>query len=157
MFGKKPTKDPIGNQRAVAFRLKDPKILEILATRSADELIDEMKTYPEACVNLIINFWKFKKALQRISDQNVVSAMASEVDRFEDTLKKFNFTIEDLTGKPYDSGLLMDFVHFEETEDKSLIKPIISETLRPTIYFKGKVIEHGEIIVRKPPKSDTEE
>ena len=157
MFGKKHSNDPVSGLGIKPLRLKDPKVLEILATRTADELLDEIKTYPEACINLIINFWKFKKVLLRIPDQNVISAIAGEIDRFEDTLKKYNFTIEDLTGKSYDSGLLMDFVHFEETDDESLKKPVISETLRPTIYFKGKVIEHGEIIVRKPPKSKAEE
>lgn len=133
------------------LRIKDPRILELLQAPNCEEFLEDIKTYHSTCVDLIIDIWKLKKALNKIAVSEELAAIKSNIQRFDDSLKKNGFEVRDLVGEKYNSGLTsIDPIHFEEAEKDELMYPIISEMIRPVIYLKGRVIERGEVIVKKP-------
>lgn len=64
----------------------------------------------------------------------------------------------DPTGKAYDSGMALKVISFEPTPGLSHEK--ISETVKPSIAWQGRLLQTGEVIVGTPidePKTETEE
>lgn len=114
------------------------------------ESLEEMKTYVDTCVELIIDFWKVSKTMAKLPESQELSGLREDMHRFSDSLKKNGFVIDDLTGKTYNEGLSVHPIHFETAKEGELAEPVISETIRPVIYLKGRVIERGEVIVREP-------
>jgi hypothetical protein len=56
--------------------------------------------------------------------------------------------IVDETGRPFVSGTSVKVISFEPLE--GIERPVVTETMRPTIYFRDRRIQKGEIIVGTP-------
>ncbi len=65
-----------------------------------------------------------------------------------DALADAGVEIQDHTGKPFDSGQELIPVLFQPTP--GLERERILETVKPSIYYKGRRIQVGEVIVGKP-------
>jgi len=70
-----------------------------------------------------------------------------------DALVQAGAEIQDHTDKPFDSGMSLKVVSFQPTP--GLGRERVIETIKPTIYFKGKAIQMGEVIVGRPEKHET--
>ncbi len=65
-----------------------------------------------------------------------------------ETLSDFGVEIQDHTGQPFRSGLAIEALAFQPTT--GLTKEIIIETVRPSIYFGGRQVQRGQVIVGIP-------
>ncbi len=149
MFEQNPERQKISV--ALPLRIQDPKILDFLKARNYEEFLEEVSTYQNSCVDLIINFWRLSKTVNKLPITEELSTIRNDLQRFSDSLKKNGFEIQDLVGKPWNDGLTsVEPIHFEEANEGELTDAIISEVIRPAIYLKGRVIERGEVIVKKP-------
>jgi hypothetical protein len=70
-----------------------------------------------------------------------------------DALTQAGAEIQDHTDKPFDPGMSLKVVSFQPTP--GLGRERVIETIKPTIYFKGKAIQMGEVIVGRPEKPGT--
>jgi molecular chaperone GrpE (heat shock protein) len=61
----------------------------------------------------------------------------------------------DPTGKPYDSGMALKVISFEQTP--GLSREEIKETIKPSIIWQGRLLQTGEVIVGTPVLTDTTE
>ena len=69
-----------------------------------------------------------------------------------DVLTQAGMEIQDHTGKPFDSGQALRALAFQPTP--GVKRERVQETVKPTIYFKGRHIQMGEVIVESPEKAD---
>lgn len=58
--------------------------------------------------------------------------------------------IQDHTGNAFDSGQALRVLAFQPTP--GVQREVVQETLKPTIYFKGRHVQMGEVIVASPEK-----
>jgi hypothetical protein len=65
-----------------------------------------------------------------------------------DQLAQAGLEVIDHTGEPFDSGLSLKVLAFQPTA--GLKKEKILETLKPTVYFRKRHIQIGEVIVGRP-------
>jgi len=65
-----------------------------------------------------------------------------------DALGEAGVEIQDHTNDRFDSGQSLKVLAFEPTE--GVAEERVSETVKPTVYFKGSVIQRGEVIVATP-------
>ena len=70
-----------------------------------------------------------------------------------DTLKECGLEIQDHTGDRYISGQSLK-AHFEATPN--LHEDTIVDTIKPTIYFDGKIIQMGEVVVGTPDMAESQ-
>lgn len=70
-----------------------------------------------------------------------------------DAIVQAGVEIQDHTDKPFDSGMSLKVVSFQPMP--GLGRERVIETIKPTIYFKGKAIQMGEVIVGRPEKDET--
>lgn len=67
-----------------------------------------------------------------------------------DLLADAGFEISDHIGKRYDQGMLLDVIAFQPAS--GIESDTIIETIKPSIYYCGKPIQSGEVIVATPLK-----
>jgi hypothetical protein len=67
-----------------------------------------------------------------------------------DLLADAGFEILDHIGKRYDEGMSLDVIAFQPTSN--IESDTIIETIKPSIYYCGKPIQSGEVIVATPLK-----
>jgi len=87
------------------------------------------------------------------------SGFASIVDqtqRINDVFKKQEIEIREHTGENYNDGLSLKVLHVVEMDGIPLGKMQIIETVKPSVYLKGKVIFPGEVIVGKAKENKKE-
>jgi hypothetical protein len=69
-----------------------------------------------------------------------------------DALTEAGIEIQDHTDSLFDSGLSLKVIAFQAMA--GLEREKVIETIKPTIYYKGKRIRMGEVIVGAPEKAD---
>jgi len=69
-----------------------------------------------------------------------------------DALIQAGVDIQDHTDKPFDPGMSLRVVSYQPMP--GLGRERVIETIKPTIYFKGKMIQMGEVIVGRPQKDE---
>jgi hypothetical protein len=72
-----------------------------------------------------------------------------------DALNQEGLLVQDHTGSPFNSGMWLRVVAFQPTAGLGREKVI--ETIKPSVYFKGRPIQMGEVIVGTPPYHDSDE
>lgn len=60
--------------------------------------------------------------------------------------------IQEHDGAPFDSGLSLEVLVFEE--QPGLTREVVLETVRPSVYFRGERIQMGQVIVGRPAPED---
>jgi len=67
-----------------------------------------------------------------------------------DLLADAGFEISDHIGKRYDQGMSLDVIAFQPSSN--IESDTIIETIKPSIYYCGKPIQLGEVIIATPLK-----
>jgi hypothetical protein len=70
------------------------------------------------------------------------------VEAMWDLLHQSEFEVQDHDGKRFEAGLELTVIAFQPTA--GLQKETILETIRPSIYHKGQLVQRGEVVVGKP-------
>ncbi len=74
----------------------------------------------------------------------------------KDIFSREGIVVKDYATESYNEGISLKVLNFEEdpTLPPGMLK--IVETVRPTIFYKDKVIFHGEVVVAKSTKINKE-
>jgi hypothetical protein len=70
------------------------------------------------------------------------------LERACDALDDAGLLIRDHTGEPFDSGLALTCLLFQPTE--GVDREQVLETVKPTIRYRDRLLQVGEVIVAKP-------
>jgi hypothetical protein len=73
-----------------------------------------------------------------------------QVVRMVTALEHAGVSAMDHTGASYDPGQALDVVLFEPTPGAGA--PRVTETLRPSVYYRGRMVQTGEVVVGVPPE-----
>ena len=105
--------------------------------------------------SLAIEIWRLEKRFEKVKDditkgeKSGITSISDQVQRIKDVLKKQEVEICEHTGTAYNDGLSLKVLHIEEIDGLPEGKMQIIETIKPSVYLKGKVIFLGEVIVGK--------
>lgn len=79
--------------------------------------------------------------------------MRRQIHASRQALADDGLEIQDHDGAPFDSGLSLEVLVFEE--QPGLTREVVLETVRPSVYFRGERIQMGQVIVGRPASEDT--
>ena len=105
--------------------------------------------------SLAIELWRLEKRIDNAKN-NIDNSIADQFQRIKDILGKQEIEICEHTDSDYDDGMSVKVLHVEEINNLPPGKMKIIETVKPSIYYKGQVISHGEVIVGKSKKKEKE-
>lgn len=107
-----------------------------------------------AFVSIGTHAWKARVRLAR-ADASVSSDAARlgrHLDAIVESLEKLGMEIKDHTGEPFDYGQSLKVAACQPKEGIS--REFVAETIRPTIYLKGALLQQGEVVIDIPAKGE---
>jgi hypothetical protein len=111
--------------------------------------LDGAKVLP-AIIAVASNAWKAKVRLSRLdsSTNSDIERMRRHLDAIAEALATLGLEIKDHTGEPFDYGQSLKVAASQPKEGIS--REFVSETIRPTIYLNGVLIQQGEVVIDTP-------
>jgi len=112
--------------------------------------------------SLAIEIWRLEKKVQKEKEDTTknenseFTSIVNQMQRIKDVFKKQEIEICEHSGTAYNDGLSLKVLHIEEINGLPEGKMQIIETIKPSVYLKGKVIFLGEVIVGKAKESKKE-
>jgi hypothetical protein len=146
-------------------KLKVPHSLGILGFdplsvghNSATEKITHVEAPTDALLATVAtNTWR---ALQKIIDVETsepkpeMKRIHRHIESISEALREFGVETVDHTGQRYDTGSALKVITSEKRV--GLNREEIIETLKPTVRFKGRLLQQGEVVVGEPvPQGET--
>jgi hypothetical protein len=127
-----------------------------LAKGDAQIVVAIPQTFAKATITVATNAWKLRTRLidrhsgevrENLSKEDV-KKMARYIESIYEAFAEIGIEIKDRTGEAFDYGLPEKVVTAQPQE--GLTRERIVETLRPTIYWKEKLAQQGEVIIATP-------
>jgi len=115
----------------------------------------ELTVFMDFISSLAIEIWRLEKRCEKAKDDMIKSeksknaSIGDQIQRIKDVFIKHEIEICEHTGAAYNDGLSLKVLHIEEIDGLPEGKMQIIETIKPSVYLKGKVIFLGEVIVGK--------
>jgi hypothetical protein len=102
-------------------------------------------------VTIASNAWKAKSRLVDSSGEvrDDMKRLYRNIEGILEALTEMTVEIKDRCGETFDYGLPDQVVATEIQE--GLTKDKIIETIKPTIYWNGQIVQRGEVIIATPP------
>ena len=102
-------------------------------------------------LNIATDVWRLRHWIDE-AEQEAANPAMSRLKRamahLWDTLERSDIQVYDHTGSAYDPGMSLDVLAFQPMP--AVHDEIIGETLKPTVYYRGALIQVGEVIVNTP-------
>lgn len=96
---------------------------------------------------LATEVWRLKKALTTVPAIPNANTLTISVERLEDALRNLKLEIHDPCGEPYDEGMTLSVSLFEKSTRLAQGVKRIAETICPTVYWNGQLLQVGKVIV----------
>lgn len=138
-----------------AFRIRPPTFDEPLRHR-LEQLLTELtpKTEPEfnltALAEAMTTLWRAQRKLAQ--DPAGLSRYAVQADRYladcRTELSRAGLTVQDHDGDPYHPGRALEVIGYEDAPSCDVETVVV--TVRPSVYFRGELIQMGQVIVGRP-------
>jgi hypothetical protein len=144
--------------RALAEAAATSETAETAGTTETAEQADTAATGAGsgALVGAATGLWR---ALRKL-DQDAGSLSAADLRQVRiqvrasrQALADDGLEIQEHDGEPFDSGLSLEVLVFQE--EPELTREVVLETVRPTVYFRGRRIQMGQVIVGRPVPPQT--
>ena len=130
------------------------KLISPENAHDASELISSI----ELVSSLAIEMWRLNKRIDKACvENNIDNSIVDQIQRIKDIFRKQEVEICEHTDADYNDGMSVKVLHVEEVDNLPPGKMKVLETVKPSVYFKGKVISHGEIIVGKSKEKTKKE
>ena len=101
--------------------------------------------------DIATNAWKARTKMLDAASGEVRDDMKRvfrHVEGIIESLKELGLETKDHTGEAFDYGLPLKVVTTQPKEGIS--REVVTETIRPTIYWQNKIIQMGEVVIATP-------
>lgn len=133
----------------------DP-VLELVKSHMNHPKVEQGKEYADLLkiiTDLSTHAWRIRQKTVDATTGEQLEEMRKilrPVEKIFTLLEDFGIQVIDRTNQKYITGMYETVLTFEPGEQYTC--ELIVETVRPTVLFKGKLLQQGEIIVGVPPK-----
>ncbi len=113
----------------------------------------------DALLHLVADFatglWRIRNRVAPNGGEppDELRAVWRHVESTWDALASATIEIRDHTGERYVDGMALKVVAFQPTE--GVPRETVSETIKPSIAYKGKLIQKGEVVVATPSRGSS--
>jgi hypothetical protein len=112
-----------------------------------DELPQTLNVSLSSLAELAVEWWRLERwaGLAEESSPQVRHA-ARRLGRF---LNEHGLEVLDVTGRAYEPGLAVEVLDAFEDTRLPQGSQVVDETVAPVILYRGAVVRHGQVIVRR--------
>jgi hypothetical protein len=108
----------------------------------------------KALVDIATHVWKARgRMVDSVSGEvrDEMKRIYGDMERIYKCFDELGIVIKDHTGETFDYGLPLKVI---ATKPMAIKEEIVTETLKPTIYWQDNIIQHGEVEVGTPNKPE---
>ena len=119
--------------------------------RSPPPTATDENEYAALIAEIATGLWRIQRKAQSLGDggqSDGLRAVLRHVESTLDVLSNRKVEIRDDIGAKYVAGMALKVAAFQPTE--GIDQETICETIRPSVYYKGRLIQRGEVIVGTP-------
>ena len=98
--------------------------------------------------------WRIQHRLDATEElSKPLQKLSRDIERTWDALTQGGIEIKDHTGGDYEGGMALRVITSQPVS--GLARRQIIETLKPTIYYRDRIIQMGEVIIGIPEETET--
>lgn len=109
---------------------------------------------PEPTRRLVCTFaiesWRMRRKLDRLPEGEMpdrLTGLSVSLERIESCLKDIDVECREYEDQPYDGGLNVSVLDYEERDDLSPGVELIIQTVSPSVHYQGYLLKRGEVVV----------
>lgn len=106
-----------------------------------------------SCCSLASEVWRLARYVETLGDKQEGVSLRYSIRQLSRVLDELQVSIIDLTGKSYDSGMIQEVVEVIEDSSLAVGKPLIAETISPTVCMRNSIVQMGQVALRRSPFS----
>jgi hypothetical protein len=112
-----------------------------------EELPRTLEVSLSALAELSVEWWRLERWAAASEESSPQARHAARrLGRF---LSEHGLEVLDVTGRPYEPGLAVEVLDAFEDPRLPAGSHVVDETVTPVVLFRGAVVRHGQVIVRK--------
>jgi hypothetical protein len=112
-----------------------------------DELPQTLHVSLSSLAELAVEWWRLERWAGGSDDSSPQARhVARRLGRF---LSEHGLEVLDVTGRPYEPGLAVEVLDAFEDARLPRGSQVVDETVAPVVLYRGAVIRHGQVIVRR--------
>ena len=116
---------------------------------SSQNVPDELPISMQAVCTLSQEYWRLNHLADLLKDSNEGVALRRIVRSLYGILTGLEIEVIDLTGRPYDPGMVPDVIDIREDRKLADGLSTIDEYIAPTVAWRGQIVKPGKIILRR--------
>ena len=128
------------------------------ATGSTPSPREEAGPDPRFLAEVGTGLWRLRQRMVEPGTDRPVAEMRRAFRHLEsvmDVMAEAGVEIQDHTDDPFDAGLSLQVIAFQPTP--GVQRERVAETIKPTVYLEGRMIQMGEVFVASPERGDVGE
>ena len=95
-----------------------------------------------------IEIWRLEQLVAAASDSGQAGALRRICRKLQAAVSETGIETVDMVGRRYDPGMAPDVLDVEF--DSGAVYDVVAATVEPTLLLNGRVVNRGQIILRKP-------
>jgi len=102
------------------------------------------------------SIWRIKNKFSAVNIDDLPDEIKKAYRHVEstcDALASVKVEVRDHTNKKYVAGMALNVIAFQPSS--SVRTEMITETIKPSIFYNGKLIQMGDVIVERPEKTQS--
>ncbi len=116
-----------------------------------DELPQTLPVKLSSLAELAVEWWRLGRwAGEGLDSSPQARHVARRLGKF---LGELGLEVLDVTGREYEPGLAVEVLDAFEDTRLPVGSQVIDETVAPVVLFRGAVVRHGQIILRRNVQS----
>lgn len=113
-----------------------------------DELPQTLPVPLSALAELAVEWWRLGRRAGPEEGSPQARHAARRLGKF---LTDLGLEVLDVTGRAYEPGLAVEVLDAFEDARLAAGAQVVDETVAPVVLFRGAVVRHGQVIVKRNP------
>lgn len=98
---------------------------------------------------LYSEIWRLEQLAEVLVDRTQSASARRIARQIRAGLADIGVEIVDYVGRPYDPGMVPEVLDVQLVDGAAGVGDVISETIEPTLVWRGQVLRRGQIVVRR--------
>lgn len=157
---KKSSETSIKTHSNISWNMKppNPEAISQQGKAKCKEYDCEIHKLVRLIADIATSIWRMNNKFSAVNIDDMpdeIKKACRHVEAARDTLSSAKVKVLDHTNKKYVAGMALNVIAFQPSSSVHI--EMISETIRPSIFYNDKLIQMGEVIVKTPEKTKSKE
>jgi hypothetical protein len=98
---------------------------------------------------LYSEIWRLEQLAETLLDRTQAASARRIARQIRAGIADIDVEIVDYAGRPYDPGMVPEVLDVQLVDGAAGVGDVVSETIEPTLVWRGQVLRRGQIVVRR--------